>query len=93
MVEKLGEKASRVPASSGVPTFSKVDEQQTPEEKKEMFKFPYREAVGALTWVAMMTRLNIASVVRAVARFCETPGLAHKKAEWKVKQYLFHTKE
>ena len=49
MVEKFGvKKASRVPASSGVPTLSKADKPQTPEEKKDMLKFPYREAVGAL---------------------------------------------
>ena len=47
MVERFGvKKTSRVPASSGVPTLSKVDEPQTPAEKKYMLKFPYREAVG-----------------------------------------------
>ena len=94
MVKKFGvKKASRVPASSGGPTISKVDEAQTPEEKKEMSKFPYREAVGARMWMASMTRPDIASAVRAVARFCENAGLAHKKAVLKVVQYLLHTKE
>ena len=41
----------------------------------------------------MITRLHIASAVRAVAKFCENPGLAHKKAVLKVIQYLLHTKE
>ena len=37
MVETFGlKKASRVPASSGVPTLSKADEPQTPEEKKNV---------------------------------------------------------
>ena len=42
------EKVNRVPASSGVPTLSKADESQTPEKKKEILKFLYRAAVGAL---------------------------------------------
>ncbi|CAN0123831.1 unnamed protein product, partial [Ascophyllum nodosum] len=72
MLDKFGvKKASRIPASSGVPTLSKADEPQTPEEKKEMLKFPYRAAVGALMSAEIMTRPDIASAVRAVTRFCE----------------------
>ena len=63
-----------------MPTLSKADEARNPEEKEEMRKFPYREAVGALMWTATMTRPDIACAVRAVARFCENPGPAHKKA-------------
>ncbi|CAN0440751.1 unnamed protein product, partial [Ascophyllum nodosum] len=72
---------------------SKADEPRNPEGKEEMRKFPYREAVGALMWTATMTRPDIACTVRAVARFCEHPGPAHKKAVMKILQYLFHTKE
>ena len=47
MVKKFGvEKASRIPASSGVPTLSKADEPQTSKEK-EMPNFLYQEAVGS----------------------------------------------
>ena len=94
MVEKFGvEKASRIPASSGVPTLSKADESQTLEEKEDMLIFPYQEAVGALIWMATITRPGIACAVRAVVRFCENPELAHKKAVLKVIQYLLHTKK
>ena len=58
-----------------------------------MRKFPYREAVGALMWPAAMIRPDIACAVRAVARFCENRGPAHKKAVMKILQYLLHTKE
>ena len=85
-------KATEIPAASGVPTLSKADKPRNPEEKEEMRKFPYREAVEALMWTATMTRPNIACAVRAVARFCETPGPAHKKAVMKILQYLLHTK-
>ena len=94
MVERFdAQKATKIPAASGVPTLSKTDEPRNPEETEEMRKFPYREAVGALMWTASMTRSDIACAVRAVARFCENPGPAHKKTVMKILQYLLHTKE
>ena len=94
MVEKFGvKKVSMIPAPSGVPTLSKSNEPQTPEEKKHILKFPYRDAAEALMWVATMTRPDIASAVRALVKFCEKPGLAHKKTVLKAMQYLLHTKE
>ena len=77
-------KTTKIPAASGVPTLSKADEPRNPEEKEELRKFPYREAVEALMWTATMTRPDIACAVRAVARFCENPGPAHKKAVMKI---------
>ncbi|CAM9414988.1 unnamed protein product, partial [Ascophyllum nodosum] len=85
--------ATKIPAASGMPTVSKADEPRNPREKEEMRKFPYREAVGALMWTVTMTRPDIACAVRAVARFCENAGPAHKKAVMKILQYLLHTKE
>ena len=85
VVQTFGiEKANRILASSGVPTLSKVDEPQIPEEKVETLKFRYREAVRALMWTATMTLPDFACAVRAVARFYENPGLAHKKTALKV---------
>ena len=86
-------KATNIPAVSGVPTLLKADEPRNPEEKERIRTFPYREAVGALMWTATMTRPDIACAVRAVARFCENPGPAHKKAVMKILLYLLHTKE
>ena len=77
-------KATKIPAASGVPTLSNADEPWNPEEKEEMRKFPYREAVGALMRTATMTRPDVACAVRAVARFFENPGPAHKKAAMKI---------
>ena len=80
MVKRVDvKKAIQIPAASGVLTLSKVDEPRNPEEKEEMRNNPYREAVGPLKWTATMTRPDIACVVRAVARFCENPGPAHKR--------------
>ena len=86
-------KAPKIPPASGVPTLSKADEPRNPEEKEEMRKFPYREAVGALMWTATMIRPDIVCAVRAMNRFCENPGPAHKKAVMKILQCLLHTNE
>ena len=86
-------KTTQIPAASGMPTLSEADEPRNPEEKEDMRKFPYREAVGALMWTATMTRPDIACAVRALAKFCENPGPAHKKAVMKIFRYLLHTKE
>ena len=86
-------KATNTPAASGVPTLSRADEPRNPEEKEEMRKFPYREAVGALMWAATMTRRDIACAVRTVAKFCENSEPAHKKAVVKFLPYLLHTKK
>ena len=85
-------KETKIPAASGVPMLSKADEPRNSEKKEEMRKFPYREALGALMWTATTTRPDIACAVRAVARFCENPGPAHKKVVMKILQYLLHTK-
>ena len=86
-------KATKIPTASGVPTLSKADEPRNLEEKEEMRKFPYREAVGVLMWTATVTQPDIACTVCAVARFCKNPGPAHKKAVMKILQHLLHTKE
>ena len=56
-------------------------------------KFSYREAAGALMWTATVIRPDIACAVYAVARFCENPGPAYKKAVMKILQYFLHTEE
>ncbi|CAM9868880.1 unnamed protein product [Discosporangium mesarthrocarpum] len=38
---------------------------------------PYREAVGSLMWGSLMTRIDIASMVREVAMYCEEPKRVH----------------
>ena len=94
MVKRFDVKrTAKIPAASRVPTLSKADEPRNPEEKEEMRKFPYREAVGVLMWTATMTRSDIACAVRVVARFCENPGPSYKRAVMKIFQYLLHTQE
>ena len=64
VMETFGvQKASRVPASLEVPILSKADEPQT-QEKENMLKFPYRDAIGRLMWTSTMTRPDIVGSVK-----------------------------
>ena len=49
----------------------------TTAEHAAMCDKPYCEAVGALNWAALTTRLDIAFAVATVARFAANPGIAH----------------
>ena len=44
-------------------------------------------------WPSSMTRPDISSVVRAVAKFCENPGMAHWKPVVKILKYMRRTPE
>ena len=88
----IGETAM-VPVTEGVKPLSKEHGLKTTEEKEEMTKIPYREAVGALMCTSTMTRPDISSAVRSVAKFCENPGMAHWKAVAKILQFVRRTPE
>ena len=47
------------------------------EDITKMRNVPFREAVGALMYAAMGTRLDIAFATSTVAHFSENPGWAH----------------
>ena len=79
MVATFGtEKASRTPAVSGVTILSKADGPQTPEEKENIFNVPIPGGREGAHVDGNDDASHIVCVVRAVARFCGNPGLAHK---------------
>ena len=53
--------------------------------------FPFRELIGALLWIALLTRPDIANAVRAVARYCSAPKLIHWKAARSILGYAVRT--
>ena len=57
----------------------------TPEDIGEMSSIPYLQAVGALMYLAIATRPDIAYSVGVLARFSKNPGLQH----WKAVKHLF----
>ena len=50
--------------------------------------FPYREAVGSLMFLAMVTRPDIAFSVGVVSRHCEKPTKIHWNAVKRIFKYL-----
>ena len=55
--------------------------------------WPYKQAVGGVLWIAGMTRPDIASAVRAVARHAHDPAARHWKAVRKAIAYVKETKD
>jgi hypothetical protein len=58
---------------------------QTPEDDEFMRDKPYVSAVGALMYLAIATRPDIAHAVSVLCRFMSKPGPAH----WKAAKHLF----
>ena len=84
-------KTSGIPVSTGKASLSKADGPQNDAEIAEMCGIPYREAVGALMWVANMTRPDLAYTAHTLAKFGDNPGPEPWKAVMKVPQYLKRT--
>jgi len=61
-------------------------------ELAEMENKPYRELVGALAWLALGTRPDIAFAASSLARFGHNPGRVHWDAAKRVLRYLKGTK-
>ncbi|CAN0472465.1 unnamed protein product [Ascophyllum nodosum] len=84
-------KTSVIPISTGKAPLSKADGPQNDAEIEEMRGIPYREAVGALMWVANMTRPDLIFTAHTLAKFGDNPGPEHWKAVMKALQYLKRT--
>lgn len=61
------------------------------EEKVIEKRFPYREAVGSLNYVALISRPDISYAVNILARFSNSPSELHWKAVKHVMRYLKST--
>ena len=62
------------------------------EEKDDMATRPYRELVGALAWLALGTRPDIAFATSSLARFGHNPGRTHWETAKRVLRYLKGTR-
>ena len=64
----------------------------TQEEKDKMATRPYRELVGALAWLALGTRPDIAFATSSLTHFSHNPGHAHWEAAKHILRYLKGTR-
>jgi histone deacetylase 1/2 len=58
-----------------------------------VYKFPYRELIGSLSYIARMTRPDILYAVNQCARHVEHPNESHVKALKRILLYLKGTKD
>jgi transposase InsO family protein len=79
--EKTGAKAKLRP----------LDRALTPAEASFMQQVPYREAVGAIWYIARATRFDIFRATQEVARFVSNPGPEHWQAVERLLRYLSKT--
>lgn len=57
-------------------------------ERKSDSKFPYREAVGSLMYLAIATRPDLSYAVGCVSRYLEKPSSEHINAVKRILRYL-----
>ena len=55
--------------------------------------WPYKEAVGGLMWLVVMSRPDITNAVRAVSRHSNSPAERHWKVVLQILRYLSRTKD
>jgi len=67
---------------------SKSMSPNTIEEKVEMQKIPYRNAVGTLLWLSLGTRPGVSYAVSQVARYNDCYGKEHWQAVKRIFRYL-----
>lgn len=60
--------------------------------ENEDSKFPYREAVGCLIYLAQVTRPDITYAVNKLSQYCNGPGIQHWLGVKRVMRYLQGTK-
>lgn len=60
----------------------------SPEEKDEMSKKPYMQAIGSLLFAAQITRPDISFAVNLLSRYGTNPGKAHWTAVKRIMRYL-----
>ena len=90
---KLG---SMHPVSTPLDPGVRLSKEQSPQngsERSEMSQVPYSQLVGALMYLAIATRPDIAHSVGVLARFSSNPGMAHWKAAKHLCRYLQGTKD
>ena len=85
-------KTKIIPTAAGVKPHSEKDDPETPEEKEEMCRIPYRETVWALMWAATRTRTDLSFAAHNLAKFCDDPEPVHWEGVVKAPRYFWQIK-
>lgn len=84
------------PVSTPMDTNQKLSMSMSPnneEERQEMSKVPYMQAIGCLLFAAQVSRPDISYAVNMLSRYSTNPGRAHWEAAKRVMRYLKGTIE
>ena len=80
-------KSISTPVDAGI----KLDDQRSATGQQGEESFPYREAVGAIMFLTVCTRPDLAFAVSMLSQFLETAGPAHWTAVKRVMRYISGT--
>ncbi|GFV81277.1 retrovirus-related Pol polyprotein from transposon TNT 1-94 [Trichonephila clavipes] len=81
-----------LPIAKGA-VLSKLDCPSNAIEVEEMSKFPYRNLLGCLSFIANRTRPDISYAVNILSQFQESPGIKHWSILQKLLGYLSDTRD
>ena len=73
--------------------YSKTQSPQSTSEIDEMLKFPYRNLLGCLSFIANRTRPDISYAVNIFSQFQNNPGMMHWDGLLKLLGYVSYTRE
>jgi len=90
VLERFGMSESRPAPTPMVQDFTNISSRlaSSEEERLEMAKVPYRQAVGSLLYLARHTRPDICFAVSALCRVAHDPGRHHWVAAKRIMRYL-----
>jgi hypothetical protein len=91
LAERFGLKDAKERNTPGTDRLLKSDCPDNFEERQKMEKVPYREAVGGLMYLAVVSRPDIQYAVNQASRFLENPGQAHWAAVKTIIRYVNST--
>jgi hypothetical protein len=82
------DQSAAAPTPAAEERLSTKDQPSTEEERAKMSGVPYRECVGALQYLAVLTRPDIVYAVNQASRFLANPGPKHWEAVKRILRYL-----
>ena len=75
------------PMDPGI-VLTKADCPKSDEEKEEMSRYPYRKALGGITWLTVVSRPDLAYAASQLGQYSANPGKTHWKVLMHILKYL-----